>query len=84
MSDTAAPESNMLAAFKELSAIEQAAFMRQAASVHEKTVAAALKAAGIRKRLTPEERAPQDRSPWTVPGYPLGQGGRCRLFCQKH
>ena len=56
MSDTAAPESNMLAAFKELSAIEQAAFMRQAASVHEKTVAAALKAAGIRKRLTPEER----------------------------
>ncbi len=56
MSDTPAPENNMLAAFKELNVVEQAAFIRQLAAVHEKTVAAALKDAGKRKRLTPEER----------------------------
>lgn len=54
MSDTT--ENTMLAQFKELSAQEQATFLAQAAAVHAKAIAAALKGAAQRKKLTPEER----------------------------
>lgn len=57
---------NLLEEFKEVTALEQATFLKQAAVVHERTVRAALKEAAAqpkRKRLTPEEKAAKAAQP---------------------
>jgi colicin import membrane protein len=51
---------NLLESFKDLTALEQATFLKQAAVVHERAVRAAIKeatSAPKRKRMTPEEKA---------------------------
>ncbi len=57
---------NLLEQFKELTALEQATFLKQAAVVHERSVRQALKEAATavkRKRLTPEEKAAKAAQP---------------------
>jgi hypothetical protein len=58
--------SNLLEQFKELTALEQATFLKQAAVVHERSLRQALKEAATavkRKRLTPEEKAAKAAQP---------------------
>jgi membrane protein involved in colicin uptake len=55
---------NILEQFKELTALEQATFLKQAAVVHERSVRQAIKESAVkRKRLTPEEKAAKAAQP---------------------
>ena len=64
--NTTTAVANLLESFKEMAALEQATFLKQAAVVHERAVRAALKDAAAqpkRKRLTPEEKAAKAAQP---------------------